>query len=218
VASWLLDEGTGTTSADGTGNGHTMTLVSTTWATSGVTTAGSQTSYLQASAFTDLTNASTPFTIAMWVNPTTDSGVLAHYSTQSNGTGSCFPLLGFGSGGHLVAQVLGPGATTFTSVTTGKPATGAWTHVAMTFTPSGTLTLYVGGVSVASVASTTRQVPAADAGAGSYLTFGADGSSGGTCNSGGIGTGGFSGSLDDMEVYNVALTAAQIATLASSQP
>jgi hypothetical protein len=216
LARWPLDEGTGTTSADTAGNGYAMSLTNMGWsALGGVKTTGAATSFMEPSksfAFLDLANAT--FTVAMWINPGADSGTLLHYSAQSDGGGWCTPLLGFDGSGKLVAQVLSSGST-FTSVTDTTALASAWTHVAMTFTPSGSLVLYVGGVPVATTATSTRLV----SGTGSvYLTFGGENSAGSGCSKGTLTGGPFGGTFDDVAVYDVALNAAQVAVLAASRP
>jgi hypothetical protein len=213
IASYPLTEGSGTTTADSTGDGHTGTLVSTTWAAPGVTTAGSTSSYVTASGFTDLGDQTKSFTLATWINPATSSprGELFHPSSGSSGLGWCFPYLGFNSSGNLVAQVLyGASSSSVTGVTGPTVSTGTWTHVAETFDVStGTVTLYVNGVSQGTATNGTYYA----SGSSMYVFWGSDGPSGDSCWHGSITTGGFNGTFDKMVVYNYALSASQVAEL-----
>jgi hypothetical protein len=217
VAEYPLIEKTGTTTADAVpGDAQPGTLSSATWSTPGVTFAGSASSYMQASGFTSL-GTNTSFSFAMWINPTVDAGVLVHVSQASNGSGWCTPFIGFNSSGQLVAEELYSGSSSSYSVATDTTAIplSTWTHVAMTWSSTtGTNSLYVNGSLVASSTQTGYD----NSGVSLYVTWGSDLPAGPGCWHGSIVSGGFSGSMDEMSVYNVALTAAEVSELAGLTP
>ncbi|MFL5322342.1 MAG: LamG domain-containing protein [Myxococcaceae bacterium] len=107
------------------------------------------------SVSTELGDSHKPFTIAMWIKPSQVGGVLAHVTETPIGSGWAIPFLGFDDSHELVAQLLagsGSGLSNFTVVRAPKAILpNAWTHVAMTWAPSGKQRLYVNGVEVASV-------------------------------------------------------------------
>jgi hypothetical protein len=163
-----------------------------------------------------------PFTLAMWIKPTSVEGVLAHVSTTDVGLGWCMPLLGFNESGRLVAQVphdRGPELSHYAVATdTTSRALHRWTHVAMTWAPGTGVRLYVDGIEVAGTPS-----PRYDAAEERvYVTWGSSNVGGGPgCWKGAIdssGAGTFDGSVTDERIFSVALDAASIATLAAARP
>ena len=221
IAYYPLTEQTGTTTANFEGASDTGALHSTTWAGAGegVTFAGTAASYIQASGFTSLATSSASaesFTLALWANPTATAGVLIDVSNSAAGSGWCTPFLGFNSSGQVVAQVwTGADAA---AVSPSALATGVWSHIAMTYsggTSGGTLDLYINGSLVAS--QTAAYTPSGSGSPADYLSWGSDlGQT--ACAHGTITQGGYQGGMDMMYVYNAALTASQVATLALTAP
>ena len=196
VAAYDFNAGSGTTVSDVSGNGNTGTIVNATWTTSGKL--GSALSFngtnaqvtINDSASLHLTNA---VTLEAWVNP---SSALTgwqdviykpqdNYFLEASSSNGNKP----GTGVLLTssAEPLAYGSAALTANT--------WTHLAMTYDGT-TLKIYVNGALVTSTAqsgtmttSTTR------------------------CRSAAIGpTGNTSGLIDEVRVYNIALTQAQIQT------
>ncbi len=207
-----LDEGTGTTTADSTGNGHDGTLVSSpTWVAgkngSGLLfTSGSN--RVQTGGLTSLATSNTPFTFAFWMNANTNSGVLAHVSSNADGGGWCTPYIGFDGAGNLLAQAFyDVTPSTYYTVKTPAPlATGAWTHVAASWSAANGLRLYVNGVLISTDASFNY-----NGAGGSNINWGSKNNQG--CWAGSIVGNGFDGTLDEMGYFDQELTVAQIQAL-----
>lgn len=192
TAWWKLDENTGTTAADATGNGHLATLTSgTTWAPgklgSGITI-GSST---QMAATATGKPVPSTFSITAWMNPTNTSGVDTLFSFGSTAafriTGSALRFTTFGVKDHDTAGSM------FSA--------GVWTHVALTFTPGATggAKFYVNGVLRQSIDSSTINTTAT----GVWRIGAAHNSSEW-----------FGGSLDDVRLYGRVLSDQDIATIA----
>jgi hypothetical protein len=195
VAAYGFNEGTGTTAADASGNGHTGTLSDATW-TPGKYGAGllfngtsARVAVPQASDL-DLT---TGFTLAVWVYPTaapsgwrtllhkeTDRYYLVLSPEQSS------PLVG---GTFTAGRQHTPGPTAL--------PVNSWSHLAATY-DGGTVRLYVNGTVVASQAQTTPLTtstgPLSIGGSVAYGEF-------------------FQGVLDELRLYNRALAAGEIQTV-----
>jgi hypothetical protein len=179
VAAYAFSEGSGPTSADATGLGHTVTVGSASWIASGHT--GNALSFNGTTARSTVADAndldlSSAMTLMAWVYPNVTPQswrTILHKETDGGGT--------FGSGN---VNAYGPSAL---------PA-GTWTHVATTYDGT-TVRLYVGGTLVASAPAT-----------GSILSSSSPLSIGGTAAYGEY----FNGRIDDVRVYNRALSAAEI--------
>ena len=209
VGYWKLDEAQGTVIQDLSGNGNTGALSPSgvSWLTgasipsqisfdnyAGVSFDGSN-GYAQLGA-TNIPATNAAVTISTWVNftnPTSPSGnqnivVLA-------GAGGNYVQLGARNGTYTVWPS-GAG----TSVTGPAASAGAWHHVAYTYDGSSVDTLYVDGV--AYTGSFSHQ-----SGATTAVYLGTYSPTSELLN----------GSLDDVRIYNVALTANQIAQLAAGR-
>ena len=199
VAHWKFDEGAGTTAADSSGNGHTGTL------TNGpIWTTGQLGGALQFDGTNDFvacgTNvpamkfaASASFTESAWVFPTKTGawqGVFTYSRNAAPWHGiwiSASNQWGFGGGSGT--NLNGP-AVNF----------NAWTHVVAVQTGSSGRKLYVNGVEVAS-----DTLPQAANGTGACLIGGA-----------GAGSELFGGRIDDVRLYNRALSASEVQALFAS--
>jgi uncharacterized repeat protein (TIGR01451 family) len=193
VGAYSFDEGLGTTAGDGSGNGNTGTLSGATWTTAGkygnalsFNGTSSRLTIADASSL-DLTNA---MTLEAWVQPSvTLSGWRSivtkdvdRYYLMASSNPQNRPAVG-GTFGTTNQNVFG----------TASLAVNTWIHVAATYERT-TIRLYVNGVQVASGAQT-----AAISTSNSALTIGAD--SYGEY---------FNGLIDEVRIYNRALTAAEI--------
>jgi hypothetical protein len=204
VAGWAFNEGTGTTTADASGHGHTGTINGATWATTGC-------KYGACLSFTGTGhNVTTPdaadldlgtsFTIMAWVKPTTTAG-WRPVLIKENGTNLEAYLL-YSNPSNQGAYFTDTGNVE-KSVTGGSAiSTTQWTNVAMVRNGT-TLSYWVNGVSIASATVSSLPVVA---------------SSGILAIDGHTFWGGewFSGALDDPRIYGSALTSAQIATAMGS--
>ena len=204
VGWWRLNEGTGTSAADSSGNSNTGTLVgSPTWSTPGKIgpyglslTTNAMSVDIPASASI---NALQTITIAAWINVTTTTGTGQRIFEKEPG-GFEF-LFGTGSTLRFVAELWTVLVGDWKSV--GTLTANVWTHVAVTYTYSdvGNVPIfYINGV--ATTHTTTQQSVGTLAGETAPLVLG---------NRNADRT--LSGVLDDARLYNRVLTATDIATL-----
>jgi hypothetical protein len=203
VAYWKLDEGQWTSVRDYSGSGNTGTLSATgsswTSAPAGITFDDAAALKLDGSTgsvtlgHSGLPASNTAQTISLWVNLGSTTG------TQD------FLVLGDGSHGvklGLKSGVLGAytwGGTALITATT--PAAGGWHNVVYSYDGTSKHNFYLDGVAVASTTTTPDSAT---------VSVAMLGSSNGSQEL-------FKGSLDDVRVYNKALTAAQIGQLAKGR-
>ena len=203
VGWWQFDEDSGTSTADNSGNGDTGTLQnSPTWTTgkySGALDFSGTNQYVSVADanFLDLTNGS----VAAWIKRDTSGAwhsIVAkggsnnnydhNYGFEIRDTNVLLCAVGDGvSGGH--AAVLN---------TTATISTGTWYHVACTWDGS-TMRIYINGAESVN-GSQSGLVPAANT---SPLYIGQFGGN----------TDRFDGLIDDVRVYNRALSAQEVADL-----
>ena len=196
VAAYALNEGAGTTITDASGNGNSGTISGGfAWSSAGrwggALSFNGVNSLARVPSSASL-NLGAAMTLEAWIQPTAaQSGwrtivqreVDAYFLNASNDTG---PLLPSGGG------TLG-GATVFVSGPTASPI-NAWTHVALTYNGT-TLRLYVNGVLAASQARTgSIQASSSPLWIGGNSPYGEY----------------FQGLIDEIRIYNRALTQAEI--------
>lgn len=194
TAWWKLDENTGTTAADATGNGHTGTLSSgTTW------TPGKLGSGINIASSTQMVTTATgkpvpgTFSITAWMNPTNTSGTDTVFSFGSTAAfrinGSTLRFTTFGVKDHDTASSM------FNA--------NVWTHVALTFTlgTTGGAKFYINGVLKQSIDSSTINTAAT----GVWRIGAAH-----------VSTEWFGGKLDDVRLYARVLSDQDVATIAST--
>jgi glucose/arabinose dehydrogenase/fibronectin type 3 domain-containing protein len=197
VAGWSFDAGSGTAAVDVSGNNNTGTITGATWVTGKYGNALSfngSSNIVQVASSSSL-NLSTGMTLAAWIMPTgTQSGWRtimqrqpdAYFLNASNETGPLYPSGGATAGGN----------TQWISGSAASPV-NAWTHVAITYDGS-TLKLYVNGAVVRSQATTGAILSSTNP-----LWIGGNQPYGEY----------FLGVIDDAQIYNRALTAAEITTV-----
>ncbi|MDX6401411.1 MAG: hypothetical protein QOF27_2017, partial [Gaiellaceae bacterium] len=196
VAAYGFEEGSGTSTADQSGNNNTGTLSNATWAPTGkfgkaLSFNGTSASVTVADANSlDLTNG---MTIEGWVNPSTSGGFRTLIVKERPGDLS-YGLYANSDTNRPQSQVAVGGARLLDG-TTAVP-TGVWTHLAATYDGT-TERLYVNGTQVSSLAI-----------AGTILTSTSPLKIGGNSIWGEW----FSGLIDEVRVYNRALSAAEIQT------
>jgi len=196
VAAYSFNEGTGTTVADASGTGNAGTIGTATWTTQGkyggalVFDGSSALVTVPDSASLDLT---TGMTLEAWVNPSTSltgwKDVVYKGDDNYYLMGSSSSLGQPAAGGRYAGaygEVFGTAAL----------APNTWTHLAATY-DGAMLKLYVDGALVASQAQTGALTPSTNA-----LSIGGDSLYGQY----------FTGRIDEVRVYNTALTLAQIQT------
>src|SRR5436190_9461951 len=194
VAAYSFDEGSGTTVADASGNGNSGTLANTVWNAAGK--AGSALSFNGTNSRVNINDAAslhltTAMTMEAWVRPSTISSAWRdviykgddNYYLMATSTNSSRPVSGIIAGGSYAE-----------SIGTSSLVANTWTHLATTY-DGATLRLYVNGTQVSSLAKTGSITTSTN-----QLQLGGDSIYGQY----------FSGLMDDVRVYNIALTAAQV--------
>jgi hypothetical protein len=196
VAAYSFDEGSGTTVNDLSGNGNTGTVANTTWTTSGeygsalVFNGKSSTVTIPDSPSLHLTSA---MTLEAWVKPSKISAGWADViykgsdnyfleATSSNASDAA----GGGTFGSDDTQTFATSAL----------STNTWAQLALTY-DGATLRLYVNGVQVSTLAVSGNLVTSSNA-----LQIGGDSFFGQY----------FSGTIDEVRVYNIPLNVTQIQT------
>jgi hypothetical protein len=197
VAAYAFEEGTGTTAVDASGRGHTGTVFSATWTASGrfggTLLFDGQNDWVTVNdtAALDLTTA---LTLEAWVYPTAaPTGWRNIVGKEGTGQMVYFLHAGSSSANRPGTGVWAGGAERALSGGA-QLAPNVWVHLAATYDGT-TQRLYVNGVEVASRAQT-----------GTVLA------TTGPLRIGGNGVWGefFAGRIDDVRVYNRALSAAEI--------
>jgi chitodextrinase len=196
VAAYGLEEGSGVTVTDASGNGNNGTIANATWTSSG--RYGNGLRFDGSSAWVTVPDAdalhlTAAMTLEAWVNSSAVSNAWRdvifkgddNYYLAATSTAGSRPAAGSVFDGSY-AEVFGLAVL----------ATGSWTHLAATYDGS-TLRLYVNGTEVSSIAKSgslrTSTNPLQIGGDGIYGQY-------------------FQGLIDEVRVYNVALSAAQIET------
>jgi hypothetical protein len=195
VAAYSFDEGTGTNVADASGTGNGGTVTGATWSTAGKH--GGALSFDGAGDFVTVADTasldlSAAMTVEAWVFPTSLTGYSAIVAKERTGGG--FPYgLETGAGVPDGYVTTGPNAT---AAATTALAANAWTHVAASY-DGANVRLYVNGVLAATKAASGAIRLSNDA-----LRIGGDVTW----------SEWFQGRIDDVRVYNRALTAAELGT------
>jgi hypothetical protein len=196
VAAYSFDEGAGTTVADASGNNNTGTLLGATWTGSGKFNGAL--SFNGTSSRVDVSNAAslqltTAMTLEAWVNPTTITSKWRdviykgrdNYFLAATSTNTSKPV-GAGIIGGVNTKAIG----------TAPLATNTWTHLATTY-DGAALRFYVNGNLVRTTAVTGTIATSINP-----LQIGGDSIFGQF----------FAGRIDEVRIYNTALTQAQIQT------
>ncbi|PYN28692.1 MAG: hypothetical protein DMD98_21940, partial [Candidatus Rokuibacteriota bacterium] len=196
MAAYAFNEGAGTTVADASGNGNTGTINGATWTTAGrygsaLVFDGTSTSVTVANAAS--LRLTTGMTLEAWVYPT---GALTGWRAVIDKNVDGYYLMASSDQGNrpAVGGAWPPGAR----ITRGPTGLGlnTWTHLAATF-DGATVRLYVNGAEAVSQAQTAALTPTAGT-----LQIGADSYTGEN----------FAGRIDEVRIYNRALSAAEIQT------
>jgi hypothetical protein len=198
MAIYNLNENTGTTAADSSGNNRTLTLTSATWA-AGHTGSGLTNTTTGVGAKAVFTAPSAAITIMGWVQPLDLTAGTTHiafgFIDNGNNTGCAIftQRADFGTSNVLQGNIRIAG--TLRALNASALAVGVWVHLAITYDGS-TAILYKDGAPVASV-SATGLIGQGDA----------------LCVAGGMVTEYDTDVVvDDIRVYSVALTPEQIVT------
>ncbi|HVZ88724.1 MAG TPA: LamG domain-containing protein [Polyangia bacterium] len=202
VAYWKLDEGGGTTLRDWSTTGNTATLAGgSTWTAASTTIGfdnaaavafdGASGSAASVASVASLPKANAAQSISVWAKLSSTTGTQTMVAMTASGSAI---KLGISGGAIAVSK------SSATLIQAAAPSTGAWHNIV--FTSDGTNDkLYIDGTVTtgSAVAHDTATPTAAFLGGASATTEN------------------FNGSLDDVRVYNVTLTAAQVGQLAKGR-
>jgi len=203
---WSFDEGSGTTAADSSGNGHTATLGSgASWATGNVGThaiALGGTAAGLATVTGPVVNTASSFTASAWVKLNNLSGYQTVLSISGANVSGFYLGLRGDTGTFALAHLPSDatqGADLVASPT--APTVGTWYHiVGVDDASASTLTLYVDGHSVGTSPYSGEWQATGNTLIGHGLY-------------GGSQVDYVNGAIDDVSMYSSALTAAQVAAL-----
>ncbi len=207
AAHWTFDEGTGTIANDSSGNGNTATLgAGVSWVTGNV---GSGAISLNGTANSVVTangpiiNTAGSFTVSAWVNLANTNGYQTVVSIAGTNVAGFYLGLRADTDAFSFARLGSDADGTATVVAAPEtPLTGTWYQiVGVDDATAGTLTLYVDGQSMGSVAYTGGWQ------ANGNLMIGHGWYSGGAVDY-------VDGEIDDVQVFSSALSAPQVAALA----
>ncbi|MGZ4413914.1 MAG: LamG-like jellyroll fold domain-containing protein, partial [Gaiellaceae bacterium] len=196
VAAYAFDEGSGATVTDQSGNGNNGTLTTTTWTTAGKY--GGALSFNGTSSRVTIANAAslqltTGMTLEAWVNPTTVSNAWRDVIYKGNDN---YYLMGTTDQGGAPAGGGTFGNTNANAFATSALPANSWSYLATSY-DGANLRLYLNGTLVSTVAKTGAITTTTNA-----LTIGSDSFWGQY----------FSGLIDNIRIYNTALSQTQIQT------
>ncbi|HKR81412.1 MAG TPA: LamG domain-containing protein [Candidatus Saccharimonadales bacterium] len=205
VAAYNLNENTGTTAADSSGNAHTLTLNNATWTASGHTGAALTNTSATSGASTALLAPTAAITVMAWIKPLdltsgTTRFALGFIDNGGNSDVTFFTQRAdFGTSNVLQVDVRIGGS--LIALNGSALTVGTWAHIAMTYDGTN-LKLYKDGTIAASTTS-SGTVATGDA----FWVAGWNTVSPYPTNV----------VVDDVRVFSTALTAAQV-TLAMNTP
>jgi hypothetical protein len=160
-------------------------------------------SYFGVSGLVLLGISNQPYSMSIWIKPTViNTSSIIYVSSNSDGSGWCFGMLGMSSSGQLIAASF-DGA--LVSIVGSNLILNNWTHAAITYSTVNGLRLYIDGTLLSS------SVPCSYAASGvqNYL-FLASSLNHTTC---GGQNGQFFGALDEFRLYSRELSASDVWTL-----
>ena len=175
-----------------------------------ISLSGASTSYFQVSSLTGLGISNQSFSISLWIQPRSLSGIVVDVSSNAAANLWCFPFIGFATNGAIIAQTLS-GTTVNSVFDPSVSPTLVWTHVVQTWSTTHGLRLYVNNALVASnsLASTYTASGVPD-----YVTLGNGLSAASGCYKGILGsTSPYNGDIDDFRIYSRELTSSEVNTL-----
>jgi hypothetical protein len=205
----LLDSGP--LQINGTGSNYSYT---SSGRVNGALTFSGSSSYVQVTGLRRIGTVDFPYTVAIWINPTSHAGgTIMHLSNQISGAGSnnasCIPIMGFTSSGQISINSWN---NSNVPITGSVVSLDIWTHVAATYSSTNGERLYVNGALIGSSGAYTF----AATGVPMTITLGSSLAGTGYCVTGSIQMGQYYGSCDEFYVYARELAAWEVQALANS--
>ena len=196
VSAYSFDEGVGSTAADASGHGNAGTISGATWNAGG--RFGSALSFNGTNSWVTVADAAsldltTGMTLEAWIKPTALSSWRTVVMKETPGD-LAYVLYGYDNAPRPAAYISVSGQVSTSGGA--APALNAWTHLAATY-DGASLRLFTNGVLVSTTAKTGAMVTSANP-----LRIGGNGVWGEY----------FSGLIDEVRVYNRALSQAEIQT------
>ena len=168
-------------------------------------------SYVQATGLVLLGTNGQAYSFAIWIRPTVvNRGTIVHVSGSPLGLGWCIPMLGFTSASAIGVQGWNAGPVLLVGPTV---VANVWTHLAVTYSSSNGLRLYMNGTQRGSASASYTYTAA---GYPVSLTLGQSLSGTGACSTGNISMGQYYGYMDQFELYSRELAASFVLDLANS--
>ena len=197
VAAYGFNAGSGTTAADSSGNNNNGTTANTTWSTAGKF--GNALSFNGTNAWVTVPDANsldltTGMTLEAWLNPTTSTGWVDAFGKET--TDDVVYSIYSSTPANAPTGYIRKGGVFSQAGTTSPLALNDWTHLATTY-DGANLKFYVNGTLI----STTAATGAIDTSTG-VLRIGGNSIFGEY----------FKGLIDEVRIYNRALSAAEITT------
>jgi alpha-L-arabinofuranosidase len=206
-AAYPFDDGMGTTAADYSGHGNTLTLGSgATWAAGHIgsnSLAVNGTASGNATSASPVLNTALPFSVSAWVNLSSVSGYQTFASIDGSATSAFYLQLRGDTGKFAFTRLASDStaATAYHADATSVPTIGTWYNlVGVNDVATGQLLLYVNGVLQSSVSYT-----------GGWQGTGATVVGGGKFNGGRADF--VNGQIDDVRFYDAPLSAGVIAAI-----
>ena len=206
AAAWSFDEGAGTTAPDSTRNNHTLTLAAgASWTAGNVGTHalkvnGSATGVASASG--PVVDTANSFTVSAWVNLATVSGYETVVSIAGTNVAGFYLGLRQDTGTLSFARIGSDTTSAGTVISASSaPLANTWYHiVGVDDATAGTMTLYIDGKSQGSAIFTSGWTATGNTLIGHGFYGGAD-------------VDFVNGSIDDVQFFSSALSAAQVSAL-----
>lgn len=202
LAAWGFGEGSGSTAADATGNGHTLTVVNGSWDASGHTGSALSNTAANEGASGTVPAITTAVTLMCWVKPLDLASGSTHaacgiFQAGGNTDVALFTQRGsFGTSNVLQADIRINGNLSACNGTSALTV-GAWTHIAVTYDGTA-IKLYRNGV----LETTTNVAGSISLGTAFYVA--------GALTASGVDS---DVVVDDVRLYDTALDQATISSL-----
>ena len=169
-------------------------------------------SFVQATGAVYLGTDAYPYSLSIWIQPTSiTSGTIIHVASSTTHSSWSFPILGFTSMGRISAH--GCSSSGSVPLIGSSLDVGSWTHLAITYSPTTALRLWINGTQIATSSSafnsSTPDIPL-------VVILGTSPNLAGACSSTSIVTGQYMGIMDEFRLYSRELSAADILDLAQS--